>query len=747
MRSSSARRHRSTLFVIAAFMGLSLISTCGAPTRVQSPAADDALPAGYFTQNMGQVENQDVLYYSNGGVLQVGFGEATLFLKVLQAPAAHPSYSASGGGGLGGRPGARADLPDGVLVRMTFPGSNLVRPQGRGFLPFPSHYFLGRDPAGWRIDVPSFRQVVYPDLYDGIDLIWSVDEDGLKYEYRVLPGADPREIEVAYEGILGLEIGTQGDLVVRTVVGEIFDSPPVGYTVDSVEGPDPGPLVVSEQTDAEAVPCAYELRGPSSFGFSVQGWDGARPLIIDPLLYSTYLGGFKSEIIRSVAVDADGSAYLTGFTTSDDFPITPGAFQTSHAGSWDAFVTKLDIILVGPPPGRGSERIRRSGRIVYSTYIGGAAQDDGVTIKVDSNGIVTIGGHTLSIDFPVTDGSVHAGKWDAYVAKLGNKGRELLYSGFFGGSNDDFGYSMDVDASGAAYLGGTTRSADLPVTPGAFDRTFGFGVLDAYVAKMDTGGGGIVWATYVGGIGIDFGFGIAVDSAGSAYLTGSTVFSPDFPSTPGSFDPTQNGFHEAYVTKLTPDGSGLVYSGFLGGFHFDRGMSITVDAIGSAYVGGFTFSNDFPVTPGAFDTTYGGNFDIFVAKVDPTGSSIGYATYLGGSDKEEPRSLAVNAAGEVLVIGYTRSSDFPVTPGAFDTTYNGNDDAIVTVLSSDGSALVDSTFLGGVGLDRGYGIAWGPSSTIFVGGDTLSPDFPVTPLALKKTLEEKRDAFFSVFGP
>ena len=276
----------------------------------------------------------------------------------------------------------------------------------------------------------------------------------------------------------------------------------------------------------------------------------------------------------------------------------------------------------------------------------------------------------------------------------------LAWSTYLGGNGNDWGKGIAVDAAGNAYVTGQTESGNFPTTAGAFDTTYN-GDCDAFVAKLNASGSGLVYSTYLGGGNSDTGLGIAVDAAGNVYVTGETE-SGNFPTTAGAFDTTDSG-GDAFVAKLNASGSGLVYSTYLGGSGRNLGYGIAVDAAGNAYVTGWTDCSDFPTTAGAFDTTYSGSrYNAFVAKLNASGSGLVYSTYLGGSGRDQGLSIAVDAAGNAYVTGQTESSDFPTTAGAFDTTYQGGDDAFVAKLNASGSGLVYSTYLGGSGIDRGY---------------------------------------------
>ena len=394
-------------------------------------------------------------------------------------------------------------------------------------------------------------------------------------------------------------------------------------------------------------------------------------------------------------MDASGYAYVTG-ASSTDFPTTPGAFQKTcgggcRAGTYDAFVTKLNAT--------GSA-------LVYSTYLGGSSQDGGYGIALDASGNAYVTGYTESTDFPTTPGAFQtscAGSvcFDAFVTKLNPTGSAPVYSTYLGGSSQGFG--VVADASGNASITGYTQLPGFPTTPGAFQTGYGGGNSDAFVAKLNPTGSALVYSTFLGGTGDDFGQAIAVDSSANIYVTGGTR-SPDFPATPGAFQTACGGRNcsagNAFVTKLNSAGSSLVYSTYLGGSAGGWGYGMIVDASGNTYVTGLTTSPDFPITSDAFQTACGGGNcpagDAFVTEFNPTGSGLIYSTYLGGSRPEFGYGMAVDGSGDAYVTGVTYSSDFPTTPGAFDTKCgtdgicNGLTDAFVAKFGR-GVSLLPST--------------------------------------------------------
>jgi hypothetical protein len=383
--------------------------------------------------------------------------------------------------------------------------------------------------------------------------------------------------------------------------------------------------------------------------------------------------------------------------------------------------------------------------LVWSTFLGGSNEDEGLGIAVDDSGCAYLTGGTRSADFPSTAGAFdrtyngggYAGG-DAFVAKLDAAGTALIYAAFLGGNADDYGWGIAVDDLDNAYVTGQTWSQDFPTTDGAFDKTLD-GDTDVFVVKMNTAGSALDYSTFLGGDTTDCGYDIALDGSGNAYLTGYTQ-STDFPTTAGAFDVTHNYYRDVFVAKLNALGDALDYSTFLGGNNAEDGWSITVDDPGNAYLTGVTWSDDFPTTAGAFDTSYHYR-DVFVAKLNAAGSVLDYCTLLGGSEWDDGWGIAVDGSGNAYVTGSTGSADFPTTTGVFDETHNGNYDAFVAKLNSSGSALGYSTFLGGSSWDGGHGIALDGSGRAYVTGKTLSANFPTTAEAFDRTQNGNYDVF------
>jgi len=608
--------------------------------------------------------------------------------------------------------------PTAVALRMQFIGasarSNVV---GAKELPGKVNYFLGRDSARWRTNIPTYEQVRYQDIYPGIDLVFYGNERQLEYDFLVQPGADLTAIAIAFVGAENVQVDAQDGLLLQIAGETIYARKPAIY--QEVDG------------RRQEIAGGYVLRGVREVGFQVAAHDPNRPVVIDPVLYySTYLGGTNDDEVRSLAVDANGNAYVTGETSSTDFPTSSGVLDTALAGLKDAYVTKLN------PTGSA---------LVYSTYLGGAGNELGRAIKVDAAGNAYVAGETTSADFAITPGAVQGtlgGMTDGFIIKLNPSGSALIYSTYLGGASDDRGEAIAIDAAGNAYVTGRTASKAFP-TVGAIQTSLN-GRSDAFVAKLDPTGSSLAFSTYLGGGGDDKGSGIAVDAAGNVFVAGETA-SANFPTTPGAFRTTPpGGTLDAYFTKLNPTGSALVYSSYLGGTGSDRVLAVALDTLDNPnlYLTGRTTSTDFPTTPGAFRTTPpGGAHDGFVAKVNSTGSALAFSTYLGGTGDDQGEGIAVDGSGSVYVTGETGSADFPTTVGAIRVTLAGITDAYVVKLNPTGASLVYSTYLGGTADEEGFSIAVDAAGSAYVAGLTTSVDFPTTAGAVRTTLSGLQDGF------
>ena len=596
-------------------------------------------------------------------------------------------------------------------------------------LPGKTNFLLGRNPHHWLTNVPRFKKIAYHQIYPGVDLVFYGNEGHLEYDILLSPGADLKQVKLAFRGTDGIGIDGAGDLVMTVGYEEILQRRPVVYQ-----------MVDGQRRELRA---EYVLSGKEEVGIAVEGYDPGQPLVIDPVLvYASYLGGSEAESGEALALDAAGNVYLTGFTKSSvDFPVTPGAYQTTYnGGNRDVFIAKIS------PDGNET---------VYATYFGGDRDDSGYGIAVDADGNAYVGGRTCSTNFPTTadafqkqhGGGNESSCGDAFVVKLNAAGDALVYATLLGGDAEDGGYGIAVDTAGRAFVVGESKSVKgptgFPTTPGVPDDNCSN---DGFVAKLNQEGSALLYSTCLGSSGDDHVKAIALDTTGSAYVAGM-VGNGDFPATPGAFQTTYGGgYSDAFVAKLNPTGTALSYASFLGGDGSERANGIAVDADGYAFVTGSTYSAaGFPTTPGAFLTSYGGDGDAFVTKINKSGSKLVYSSFLGGDMSDIGDGIALDQKGNAYIVGETITipiARFPTTPEAIDSEGMDSTEVFVTKMNKTASALLYSTLLPGEDFDYPRGVAVDVAGNTFLAGKTQSiTSFPITPNAFQEGYGGKGDAF------
>jgi uncharacterized protein (TIGR03437 family) len=607
------------------------------------------------------------------------------------------------------------------------------------------NYFLGNDPSKWVRDVPTFGRVRYRGVYPGIDLVYYGSQGRLEHDFVVAPGADPRRIRMRLSGVDSMDVDASGDALLHVGTRSITWKKPLLY--QSVAG-------LRRRVEGR-----YRVEGKSELGFEVGVYDPDRPLIIDPVvIYSTYIGRGGNETASRLAVDNNGNVYMTGVSTENSYPTTPGTSAlTPSLSRGNIIVTKLNA---------------NATELVYSTIFGGSGIDLGLGIALDSQGAVYITGATASEDFPTTAGVVQRtyGKplgefantpalGDCFITRLNSAGNAISFSTYLGGTLLDACSSIALDASGNIYVTGGTNSANFPSTEGSFQRSFRggrgtFPVLksaDAFVAKLNGNASQLLYATFIGGNGEEAGTAIAVDAEGNAYVTGATNSSFGFPLSSnaaqtryaGSGGNVTVGVGDAFLIKLDAAGANLVYGTLLGGARDDVAYGLAVDKQGAAYITGSTLSQDFPVTAVARQGNYRGQSvtanwyagDAFAAKLNPAGTAWEYSTYLGGTADDRGTAIIVADDGSAWVLGHTLSNDFWVTEDATQrryagdrqTEFYGTGDVFLTHLAPSGGTLLFSTYLGGQGNDWALGLAADARGNVYIAGGTSSLDFPTTP--------------------
>ncbi len=604
-------------------------------------------------------------------------------------------------------------------------------------LPGHSNYFIGNDRSQWHSNVAQYARVSYRDVYPGVDMAFYGVQKRLEFDFIVAPGASVAPIRLGVSGAKRIATDDSGNLVLASSAGDVLLHKPVAY----------------QQKDGarQPVDARFVLQAHNQVAFELGNYDRSRELVIDPSVsYATYLGGTLEDDAYGIAIDTNGDAYVTGQTKSTNFPTVAGAYKTTNAGGFDVFVTKISadgstliystyvggsgddsgnaIAVDGSgnafvAGGTGSstnfptttgqttfgggsldafvfELASSGGTLTYSTYLGGSGDDvaTGLALAKDGSGDTFVVGSTGSLNFPTTAGTVQPainGTSNGFVTKLNSSGSARLYSTYLGGGTGDFASAVAVDTSNDAFVTGATQNSTFPTTPGAFQTTCGTaancngGLSDAFISVLKPDASGFVYSTFLGGSGADQGLGIAVDSAGDAYVTGLTQ-SSDFKlknAIQGTFG---GGTQDAFVSALNPAGSALLYSTYLGGNQNDAGAGIAVDTNKNVYVTGQTASTNFPTVSATQGTPGGGN-DAFVTQINPSGSAYVFSTYLGGSLNEDSTAvgpsfspvgaIAVDSAGaNIYVAGNTASTNFPKV-AAEQPANGGGTDAFVAKYS------------------------------------------------------------------
>jgi hypothetical protein len=685
-----------------------------------------------FEPNAGQTASQvRFMAHAPGGTMY--FTPSEVVLSLVSAPA---QALDSRKGASSGSPSALASLPS--VVRMQFVGSNPTTAMtGDRLLPGKINYLIGNDPSKWNVGLPTYANMIYSGLYPGVDLAYNGTGGQLKGTYTVAPGVDPSLIRWRYDGASSVSVDGAGNLVV--VAGAAGGGQAV--TVTEI-APVAWQIINGEQ---KPVSVSYFSQPGNTISFMLGSYDASQPLTIDPtLLYSTYLGANGDDLGLAIASDDAGNVWTTGVTGSTNFPVSPnpGAFQGTKASAFDTFVTKTNTNAVGAPS------------LVYSTYLGGNGDEYGRGIAVDASGNAYVVGQTASTNFPMV-GQYQGDQpgADVFLAKLNAGGTALLYSTYLGGTGSDDGKAIAVSGT-QAFVTGSTESPNFPTRNGYYTFEVASDVFVTRINTALTGNASLIYSEIYSGDLFDFGYGIATDGLGNAYVTGDTS-SGDLPVTANRLQEHNNGGDfcacDSFLLKLDTNSSGAAaykYASYIGSVNDDYGRAIAADASGNAYLAGETSGLLYP-TSNAFQG-YGGNGDGWVLRINTnlTGNAaVTYGTDFGGLWTDAIKGIDIDSAGNIYVAGHTNtpqnvSPPFPLRDayqsvcGGCYSLANSVGDAFVAKFNPNAAtgnaSLVYSTYLGGGTVDGSLapddtatGLSVDSAGNAYVVGSTNSADFPV----------------------
>jgi len=710
LRERSSAAHKMTA-PVASTPALS------AEQRARIGASFDALPVA-FEVNRGQSDPQ-VKYMARGsGYTLFLTGNEAVFAVRSAASAKKYADPDSFARGLAPLAGGPFDLAQGRLrrplreaaIRMQAVGGNSHAQISAGAeVPGTINYYRGNDPSKWVQGAKQYAAVTYHEVYPGVNLAYHGEQRQLEFDFIISPGASVAPIELGFKGADKIATDGSGNLVLTSSAGDVLLHKPVAYQ--------------EKDGKRELVDVSFKSAGAKKVAFNLGAYDHSRELVIDPALsYATYLGGSGEDEALAIALDSSGNIYVAGQTASGNFPAHSGTVAT--AGGFDAFVSKISA---------------SGATLDFTTLIGGSGDDSAQGIAVSGSAAYVVGITASATSgggsFPASATIGPLGGQDAFVASLNGTSGAANYVTRIGGAGTDSGFAIAVDSSGNAYIGGETDSTNFP-TANAIQSS-NAGTDDGFVSKINPAGTALVFSTYLGGSLGDLVTGIALDSSNNVYAAGITV-STDFPVTTNAFQKTQKGGDDGFVAQITASGAAGAYSTYLGGSGTDDILGIAVDSAGDAYVTGNTTSSDFPTANAAQSHNAGGN-DVFVTKLNPTGSGLMFSTYYGGTLDELGTGIALDAFADAYVTGRTASSNYPVS-ASFQSSLSGSSDAFATEFSNTGF-VVYSSFLGGTGNENSIAgnttqgalgaVAVDATSNAYLAGSTNSTtSFPTTsPLA------------------
>jgi hypothetical protein len=706
---------------------------------VISNALAISIQGNYFIENKGQWPSE-VKYLAKVGGMYSWITDAGVvydFYKVIRSYDPHSV------------PHGRNDY----TIQHTYSVGHIVNSQFIGINPEAQYsgkdksdayynYFIGQDHSKWAANVPLYKEVLIKSSYKGIDIRYYFDQDYLRYDFIIQPNADPNQIKMFFEGQNDLSINLTGDLVIKINLGEVKNAKLHAYQSK------PNSIIVD-------VPCSFVKNSDGTIGFDVGSYNKNLPLIIDPIVWSTFIGGsIDVQYIEDMKVNSSGEPYITGWTLSHDFPIKSGSYDSTFGGKGDAFISRLNAT---------------ASALIYSTFIGGDSLEIGHSIDINYNSFATITGMTHSLNFPFTTGCYDSTAYSTpcdtcnaiFVTQINNAGNLLNYSTFISGSYpNDAGWGVVFDKDNFVYVTGSCVSTGTSKLPAPFGTPKGG--IDGFACRFNLVGTALLWGQYIGGSATDLGYSITVDASKNTYITG---FTESAGSGVGSFSPTVNGFQQtnkgggdAFLVKYDETGTSAVISSFYGGAGYDVGQSIAIDDNLDIYITGYTNSNDFPAMgdTAAVQTSKGEDYDAFVVKFKAGGSDRWYSTYYGSSGDDEAYSIYVDVLRQAYITGFSTSSMISVSPSHSDPGISpyqlsggGAKDVFVMQLNPKGDKLSYQSFLGKLMDDVGTAVSVQNSTYIYLAGNTMSNNFKIYPTdtIFQNAFQGTQDGFITKLKP
>lgn len=675
-----------------------------------------------FIVNKGQIKNENAKFYATifcGSVFLTDNGEIVYSL---------PKFEKSTDKDTGNiKLKTEKDIQlktkkkrEGWVLRETLVGSQNKTPYGVKESTGKANYFVGNDKSKWVTNVETYSDVSFGEVYPGVKLNLTSNGYNVEKIFVIMPGGESNDIKVKIEGASSLKTNSSGELELQTDIGVVKFSTPLAFQEDNGK--------------KQYVPVSYTVQN-DQYGFSVGEYDKTKPLVIDPLIASTFLGGsyqYGDEYESTgLALDSQNNVYVGGITQAPNFPTTVGAFQTSKNSIYICgFVSKFDPSL---------------GTLIASTFIGGNDECIPSDLKIDSNGNVYITGDTLATDFPTTTGAysrTNKGDRDIFISKLDPSLSNLINSTLVGGSGTDFCNGSFIDKNGDIYITGniTAYSKDFPTTHDGFQPDILGFYENGYILKFNSSLTTLKNSTFIGASdGHVWLKRVLVDSTGNVYVCGNTN-STTYPTTNNAFRRTNSG--GGVIAKLNSSLTVLEGSTYVGGGHLDELWDMSVDYSGNVLVAGFSQSSDYPVTSQAYNKTFNGVMSGVITRFNSDLSKILNSTFLGGSDSWI-QAMSIDQIGCIYVTGHTTSIDYPTTSDAYSKIFGGGSDCFITKLDPTLSNIRGSTYLGGADWEWGHKIALDNSGNVLISGLTYSLDFPVTKGSYKTTISGSRDLFIT----